>query len=492
VYRFDDDEHAQTLAIALVRERVTAEAWRPARDAVGVVCTGGGEAARARAEDLDRAADRFAQIAATTPADRPAALDDSLRAGVPVMAGLYELAGRLRAGLPDAAATALAERLRDQLDAQIARDPRGAAAEYLAMLEQVDGGYEHLEARNLARTYAGMASLRESVVAELVHTGALRDQVADPAAPVAPAAPTAGAVPAASAAGPASPPAAAGPRPVAEILAELDGLIGLATAKAYVRSLTNLLIVRKRRAERQMPNPPLSHHMVFTGPPGTGKTTVARLIAEIFGSLGLLKRGHLVEVTRTDLVAEYVGQTAPRTNAVVDRALGGVLFVDEAYTLAPPDAGNDFGREAIETLLKRMEDDRERFVVIVAGYPDEMARFIGSNPGLASRFSETVDFPDYTPDELVAILRLMVEKGGYVLSDGARRRAREVLTALHDARDRSFGNARTARNLFEDAVLAHADRIAGKAAPSDRELQLLEASDIDHAAEAALRSEAAR
>jgi hypothetical protein len=139
-----------------------------------------------------------------------------------------------------------------------------------------------------------------------------------------------------------------------------------------------------------------------------------------------------------------------------------------------------------------MEDDRERFVVIVAGYPDEMARFIGSNPGLASRFSETVDFPDYTPDELVAILRLMVEKGGYVLSDGARRRAREVLTALHDARDRSFGNARTARNLFEDAVLAHADRIAGKAAPSDRELQLLEASDIDHAAEAALRSEAAR
>jgi SpoVK/Ycf46/Vps4 family AAA+-type ATPase len=241
-----------------------------------------------------------------------------------------------------------------------------------------------------------------------------------------------------------------------------------------------------------MPNPPLSHHMVFTGPPGTGKTTVARLIAEIFGSLGLLARGQLVEVTRTDLVAEYVGQTAPRTNAAIDRALGGVLFIDEAYTLAPPEAGNDFGREAIETLLKRMEDDRERFVAIVAGYPDEMARFIGSNPGLASRFSETVDFPDYTPDELVAILRLMVEKGGYVLSDGARRRAREVLTALHDTRDRTFGNARTARNLFEDAVLAHADRVAGDATPTDRELQLLETSDIDHAAASALRSEAAR
>ena len=178
MYRFDADEHAQTLAIALVRERIAAEAWRPARDAVGVVCTTDGTSARARAEDLDRAADRFAQIAATTPAGRPAALDASLQAGVPVMADLYELAGRLRAGPRDAAATALAQRLRDALDAQLARDPRGTAAEYLAMLEQVDGGYEHLEARNLARTYAAMAALRESVVAELVHVGALRDQVA--------------------------------------------------------------------------------------------------------------------------------------------------------------------------------------------------------------------------------------------------------------------------------------------------------------------------
>jgi len=487
VYRFDGDEDSQTLAIALVRERVAAESFRPARDAVGVACTSDPGAARARADDLDQAADRFAEIAATTPAARPAALDDSLRAGVAVMAGLYELAGRLRAGPADAAATALAARLRDELDAQIARAPKGAATEYLAMLEQVDGGYEHLEARNLARTYPGMAALRESVVAGLVLSGPLRDQVGDATAPATGAAAT----PAASAATAAAA-APTGPRPVDDILAELDGLIGLTTAKAYVRSLTNLLIVRRRREQRQMANPPLSHHMVFTGPPGTGKTTVARLIAEIFGSLGLLAKGHLVEVTRADLVAEYVGQTAPRTSAAIDRALGGVLFIDEAYTLAPPDAGNDFGREAIETLLKRMEDDREKLVVIVAGYPDEMARFIGSNPGLASRFSETVDFPDYTPDELVAILRLMVAKGGYALSDGARRRAREVLTALHENRDRTFGNARTARNLFEDAVLAHADRVAGDPQPTDRELELLESSDIDHAAEAALRSEAAR
>ena len=489
MYRFDLDEHSQTLAIALVRERVTAEVWRPAREAVGVVCGAGDEQARGRAEELDRCADRFAQIAATTPADRPAALGDSLTAGAAVMVDLYELAGRLRRGPRDAAATAIATRVRDALDVQIARDPAGKSDEYLAMLERVDGGYEHLPARNLARIYPGMAALRESVVAELVHLGALRDQVGEAAAPT-----TAGpgaAVPPGPA-GTAAPVAAVTLRPIAEILAALDGLIGLKTAKAYVRSLTNLLTVRRRRAERNMPNPPLSHHMVFTGPPGTGKTTVARLVAEIFGSLGLLAKGHLVEVTRSDLVAEYVGQTAPRTQAAVDRAIGGVLFIDEAYTLAPEQAGNDFGREAIEALLKRMEDDREKFVVIVAGYPDEMARFIASNPGLASRFNETVDFPDYTSDELVAILRQMVEKGGYVLSDGARKRAREVLSALHDARDRSFGNARTARNLFEDAVLAHADRVAGKADLTDRELELIEASDIDRAAEAALRTEAAR
>jgi Cdc6-like AAA superfamily ATPase len=489
VYRFDADEHSQTLAIALVRERLTDEVWRPARDAVGIVCGAGDEQARGRSEEIDRCADRLAQIAATTPTGRPPALDDSLAAGTAIMVDLYELAGRLRRAARDASAMAVATRVRDALDVQVARDPAGKADEYLAMLERVDGGYEHLAARNLARTYPGMAALRESVVAELVHLGALRDQVGEAAAPTT-------AVPGAVV--PHAPPAPVAPgpavtlRPIAEILAALDGLIGLKTAKAYVRSLTNLLIVRRRRAERDMPNPPLSHHMVFTGPPGTGKTTVARLVAEIFGSLGLLAKGHLVEVTRSDLVAEYVGQTAPRTQAVVDRAIGGVLFIDEAYTLAPEHTGNDFGREAVEALLKRMEDDRERFVVIVAGYPDEMARFIGSNPGLASRFSETVDFPDYTSDELIAILRQMVEKGGYVLSDGARRRAREVLAALHDARDRSFGNARTARNLFEDAVLAHADRVAGKADLTDRELELIETSDVDRAAEAALRTEAAR
>ena len=183
MYRVRPDEHSQTLAIALVRERVTAEVWRPAREAVGVVCGAGDEQARGRAEELDRCADRFAQIAATTPADRPAALGDSLTAGAAVMVDLYELAGRLRRGPRDAAATAIATRVRDALDVQIARDPAGKSDEYLAMLERVDGGYEHLPARNLARTYPGMAALRESVVAELVHLGALRDQVGEAAAP---------------------------------------------------------------------------------------------------------------------------------------------------------------------------------------------------------------------------------------------------------------------------------------------------------------------
>ncbi len=484
MYRFAADDHSQTLAIALVRERLADEAWRPARDVLGVICTVGGAGAE-RASDLDKAADRVARIAATTPGGRPAALDESLGTAVGVMIGLYELAGLLRQGAADRV-PGLARTLRDAVDAELARDPGGKAAEYLAMLERVDDGYEHLEARNLARTYPGIALLRETVIAEVVERGALRDQVADPAAPVRAPVANDGRRPAATA----PPPPAL--RPIDEILTELDELVGLTSAKAYVRSLTNLLAVRRKREERGMSNPPLSHHMVFTGPPGTGKTTVARLVAEIFGSLGLLASGHLVEVARQDLVAEYVGQTAPKTAAAIDRAIGGVLFIDEAYTLAPENAGNDFGREALEALLKRMEDDRGRLVVIVAGYPDEMARLLGSNPGLASRFNETLDFPHYTPDELVEIMQLIVRKGGYDLSAAARRRAREVLVALHDARDRSFGNARAVRNLFEDAVLAHADRVAGKRSPSDRDLELISPVDIDRAAEAALRSEAAR
>ena len=489
MYRFDDDEHSQTLAIALVRERVTAEVWRPAREAVGVVCGAGDEQARGRAEELDRCADRFAQIAATTPAGRPAALDDSLSAGIAVMVDLYELAGRLRRGPRDAAATAIATRVRDALDVQIARDPAGKSDEYLAMLERVDGGYEHLPARNLARTYPGMAALRESVVAELVHLGALATRSARPLRPP-----------------PRVPGAAVPPGPVRA------GGAGTRRDAAADRRDPG----RARRPDRaedgqgvrevadqpphRPPPPRRAQHAepAAVAPHGLHRQPRHRQDhrraagGRIFGALGLLAKGHLVEVDRSDLVAEYVGQTAPQIDRVVDRALGR-RAVHRRGLRAGAGAAATTSARGDRSLLKRMEDDRERFVVIVAGYPDEMARSIGSNPGLASRFNETRRLPGlHARTSWSAILRQMVEKGGYVLSDGARKRAREVLSALHDARDRSFGNARTARNLFEDAVLAHADRVAGKADLSDRELELIEASDIDRAAEAALRTEAAR
>ena len=270
------------------------------------------------------------------------------------------------------------------------------------------------------------------------------------------------------------------PRSLEEVLGELESLIGLAPVKAEVELVTDLLAVQRLREQRGLPTVPTSRHLVFTGNPGTGKTTVARLVAEIYRSLGAVSRGHLVETDRSGLVAGYVGQTAERTREVVTEALDGVLLIDEAYALARSDDGRDFGQEAIDTLVKLMEDHRDRLVVIVAGYPDPMAAFIASNPGLASRFPRTIHFPDYGTDELVAIAQQLADRHGYRLADDAGEALSAALAAL--PREGGFGNARHVRNLFEAAVARHASRVVrGDGAPSDDDLVTLTGIDIEEA-----------
>ncbi|WP_405014214.1 right-handed parallel beta-helix repeat-containing protein [Kitasatospora sp. NBC_01539] len=265
-------------------------------------------------------------------------------------------------------------------------------------------------------------------------------------------------------------------RPADEALAELDALVGLATVKQEVRTLIDLITVGRRRRRAGLKAPSLRRHLVFTGAPGTGKTTVARLYGEILAALGVLQRGHLVEVARVDLVGEHIGSTAIRTAAAFDRARGGVLFIDEAYALAPEDGGRDFGREAIDTLVKLMEDHRDEVVVIVAGYTAEMERFLAANPGLSSRFSRTVTFPDYSADELLEIARAQCAEHEYALADATEDALLVHFAALE--RGPGFGNGRTARQVFETMVERHAVRIAHLDDPSTEELQLLVPADL--------------
>lgn len=260
-------------------------------------------------------------------------------------------------------------------------------------------------------------------------------------------------------------------------LKELESLVGLAPVKTQIANLANLVKIQREREKRGMKVAPMSYHCVFTGNPGTGKTTVARIVAGIYRDLGVLKKGHLVETDRSGLVAEYVGQTAVKTNKIIDSALDGVLFVDEAYTLANS-SQNDYGAEAIATLLKRMEDERGRLVVVLAGYTDEMAAFISSNPGLRSRFTRYVEFPNYSADELEAIFENAVKKNQYALTDGARQKLRERLKIAVAEGKRDFGNGRFARNLFEQTIERQATRLTGCEDLSAEVLEQLTTADI--------------
>ena len=229
------------------------------------------------------------------------------------------------------------------------------------------------------------------------------------------------------------------------------------------------------RAERGLPTMEASHHLVFSGNPGTGKTTVARLLSQIYRAVGVVSKGHLVETDRAELVAGYVGQTALKTRQTLDAALGGMLLIDEAYALARG-GENDFGREAIDTLVKFMEDHRDDLAIVAAGYVEEMADFIDTNPGLKSRFTRTVNFPDYTTAELVQIFDGLGAKNHYTCSEAAAERVRELIDA--EPRTRGFGNARFVRNLFETAVSHQAMRVAPLTDPSDEQLTTLVATDI--------------
>lgn len=268
------------------------------------------------------------------------------------------------------------------------------------------------------------------------------------------------------------------PRSLEDLFAELNELVGLERVKSDVRNLVNFLKVQQMREEKGMVSLPVSRHLVFTGNPGTGKTTIARLMAQFYRTLKILSKGHLTETDRAGLVAGYVGQTALKVREAVGKALGGVLFIDEAYALSPGGGGNDFGHEAVETLLKMMEDHRHDMIVVVAGYTMKMDEFLTSNPGLRSRFSKFIHFDDYTDQQLVEIFKGFCKKSDFKLTPDAEEELSAIFAVLYEGRDEAFGNARLARNMFETAIGKHANRIVSLPNINEEVLATLEKEDV--------------
>ena len=262
-----------------------------------------------------------------------------------------------------------------------------------------------------------------------------------------------------------------------DALAEVDGLVGIDAIKGEIAGLVNFLKVQNARKAAGLPENSISLHMVFEGNPGTGKTTVGRILGRIFGAMGVLEKGHLIETDRSGLVAEFVGQTAAKTNKIIDEALDGVLFIDEAYALVN-DAKDSFGAEAMQILLKRAEDDRSRLIVILAGYSDEMKQLLKTNPGLSSRFSRTFQFPDYTNCDLIRIFELMADKGHYQVSDAVRAALRDAFESAISRKDKHFGNGRLVRNVFEKAIRNLADRVVNIKDLTPEVLTTIDPSDI--------------